>query len=123
MADSKNNQPLEYEARVLNALTEPVAKNRALRKLREYLDSRGWVYSEETKKYNEVPDEEDFERDIFLDLLDRFVAIIASDKKGVAGSVPDLLKLAETDDKGFTALYEKAVEANPGFAPKNDPNE
>jgi hypothetical protein len=118
--------PLEYEARVLNALTEPTARNRAIRKLREYQDGRGWLYSEETGKFNDVPDEEGFDRDLFLDLVSKLIAILASDKKGVAGQVEDLLKLAESDADSFNKLYAAAIEANPSLTEKqdaaNDPN-
>lgn len=118
--------PLEYEARVLNALMEPTAKKRAYWKLGKYQDSKGWVFSQETGEYNPVSNEEEFERDLFYDLGSKLVAILASDKKGTAGSVEDLLKLAENDADRFNSFYQAAIEANPGLAEKqeipNDPN-
>jgi hypothetical protein len=59
-----------------------------------------------------------FEREIYLALSGKLVAILASDKKGVAGSVETLLALAETDVDSFNALYQTAIEANPSLAEK-----
>lgn len=114
---------LEYEARVLNALMEPTAKKRAYWKLGKYQDSKGWVFSQETGEYNIVSNEEEFERDLFYDLGGKLVAILASDRNGVAGSVEDLLALAETDPDKFTAYYQAAIEANPSLAEKQQQDE
>jgi hypothetical protein len=62
------------------------------------------------------------EREIYLALSGKLVAILASDKKGVAGSVETLLALAETDVDSFNALYQSAIETNPSLAEKTDPN-
>jgi hypothetical protein len=122
--------PDGYEARVLNALMEPAAKKRAYYKLGKHQESKGWVFSQETGEYNLVSAEEEFERDLFFDLAGKLVAILASDKKGAAGSVEDLLNLAENDADGFNNLYRIAIEANPSLAEKEpvggadpDPNE
>jgi hypothetical protein len=117
-----NKEELSYEPRVLNALTEPGAKRHAYKKLSKFQDSKNWTFSQETGEYNPVSDEEDLEREIYLALSGKLVAILASDKKGVAGSVETLLALAETDVDSFNALYQIAIEANPSLAEKADPN-
>jgi hypothetical protein len=122
---SSMSKELNYEPRVLNALTEPGAKRHAYKKLSKFQDSKSWAFSQETGEYNPVSDEEDLEREIYLALSGKLVAIMASDKKGVAGSVEALLNLAETDVNSFNALYQSAIEANPSLAEKTgvaDPN-
>jgi squalene cyclase len=123
MVDKK---PLEYQARILNALTEPTYKRHAIRKLEKHFESKGWVFSQETGQYNEVSDSEEIERDLLLELNKKIIAIIASDKTGAAGSIENLLILAETDPDKFMNYYQAAIEANPTLAEKepdkNDPN-
>jgi hypothetical protein len=109
-----------YEPRVLNALTEPGAKRHAYKKLGKFQDSKSWTFSQETGEYSPVSDEEDLEREIYLALSGKLVAILASDKRGVTGSVEALLNLAETDVDSFNALYQAAIEANPSLAEKTD---
>jgi hypothetical protein len=104
-----------YEAKKLNALIEPAAKRHAFKKLAKYQDGKGWTFSAETNEFNEVSDEEDFEREIYLNLNGKMLAIFASDRKGVVHSVDELLALAENDSDSFNALYELAVEQNPGL--------
>lgn len=109
-----------FEAKRLNALTEPGAKQYAYKKLRKYQDSKGWVFNPETKDFNPVSDEEDLAREIYFSLNVKMVAIFASDKKGVVHSVEDLLALAENDLDSFTAIYQAAIEANPNLKDKSD---
>lgn len=113
-----------YEAKKLNALIEPAAKRHAFKKLAKYQDGKGWSFSEETKEFNEVSDEEDIEREIYLELNNKMVAIFASDKKGVIHSVDELLALAESDSDAFNALYGAAIEKNPSLkeAGEGEPN-
>jgi hypothetical protein len=125
MSDN-NKKPLEYEARVLNALTEPTYKRHAFKKLGKYQESKGWVFNQETQDYNPVNETEEIERDLFLDLSGRLIAILASDKNGAIGSIESLLSLVESDPDKFTAYYNAAIEVNPTLAEKepdkNDPN-
>jgi hypothetical protein len=104
-----------YEVRKLNALTEPGAKQYAYKKFRKYQESKGWVFDPATKDFNQVSDEEDLQREIYFGLNVKMLAIFASDKKGIVPQVETLLNLAENDLDGFLALYEAAVEHNPGL--------
>jgi hypothetical protein len=115
---SKGN--VEYEARVLNALTEPGAKRHAYKKVWKYQDSKAWVFSSETNEWNTVSDAEDLEREIYFGLSIKIVAILASDKRGVFSSVETLADLASTDPDTFNGYYKTAIEANPSLAEKED---
>jgi hypothetical protein len=117
-----NDKPLEYEARVLNVLTEGAYRRHAAKRLIKYQEAQGWVYNEETKRIDPVDEKDGLRLEIFFEVSNKMIAILASDKSEPGISVDDLLILAQADPNKFTEFYQVAIEANPNLTEEN-PNE